>query len=412
MPRITFLCHASAIRNKSAEGCGPVRTEYGEDMNTAHYFDYAAATPLRQELVELYPEYCRLYSANPHGTSVFNNLSRRAIVESGEALLDFLDIPPAEAEVIWCSCATEALNLAILGWQPPTAKFSLVLDPTAHPAMLEPSLHRTACSPEARLVKLTADKGGLLPQIPAGLQDAKAAMLCLCHLNNETGILAPTVALSQAMRAVCPATCLCLDASQCLGRVALPWTSAQVTLLALSLRKAGGPQLGVLIRRRNCRLSPLWYGGGQQDGLRPGTLDAPSIALVKPLLTLLKQEQADNFRKLSALNTALCQELSVVGQGRWEILTPPTAPPSILSVRLPGYDAGVFVRLLAQAHGFQISSGSACAAESPAPSHVLTAMGYPPDFARQVIRLCLSPAHTLEDIRNLVQAIRKTIEDY
>jgi cysteine desulfurase len=134
--------------------------------------------------------------------------------------------------------------------------------------------------------------------------------------------------------------------------------------------------------------------------------------LVKPLLQLLEQERQDSAVKLSELNACLRSQLALAGRGQWECLTPPSTPPQILSVRLPGYDAGVVVRLLAQDQGFQISAGSACAAESPRPSHVLMAMGYSAEEARQVIRISLSPTHTRDDVLSLVLALRYTLDNY
>lgn len=371
-----------------------------------HYFDYAAACPVRPEIAALYPEYCRKFAANPHATTCFSHECRRAIEESAANLLAFLNIPERDAEVIWCSGATEALNLAICGCHPRTSP-KMYFDPTAHPAMLEAARRRAAATGTALdFLPVNSDGSYAKPNI---LESLPGPLIGLCHVNNETGVIHRPEEFPLAP----PESTICLDASQSLGRIDIPWKHPRISFIAASARKIGGPPgLGMLIKRRTTALSPLLVGGSQQNGLRAGTLDTVAIALLTPTLALLKAERERENQRLIRLNEYLRQEITNATNGHCRFVSPDNGVPAILSVALPGYDAGVLVRIMAADYGFQVSSGSACQAESPAPSHVLTAMGFCEPEARSVLRLSLGYASTESGITALAASLALALKNY
>ena len=239
------------------------------------YLDHAAATPLLPSVTAAHAELCRRYFYNPHAAS---QLSAECLCEVRRAetrLLACLGLGTEDAEVVWTSGGTESLNLAILGTilRPPARLF---VDATAHRALLEPA-RAAASQAGVTLATLPVDAKGRLDLGPPP-EGAPGALVGVGHVNNETGAVHDLVAVRRWIERHAPGAALIVDALQSLGKLPVPWGEAALDLLAVGGRKIGGPPaVGALIVRRGRRLRPLLHGGGQQRGLRAGTLDTVGI---------------------------------------------------------------------------------------------------------------------------------------
>lgn len=293
-------------------------------------------------------------------------------------------------EVVFTSGSTEALNIAILGTRARAADDAeIVLSAVEHPAVREAAL---AWGERARVVPVDGD-GIVDPGAVADAITPATALVCVMAANNETGALQPTAAVAD----VCAAADvpLLVDATQLAGRLPAPAALAGASVVALSAHKMRGPKgVGALVARRRRprpRIAPLQHGGGQERGLRPGTLNVPGIVGLGAAAELALREAPREVEPQRALGERLMAGLRELhpavrrnGPEDPELRLPQTA-----SVLLPGIDAHALVRLVAR--DLALSVGSACTTTSVEPSHVLLAMGRSVEEAGQSIRLSWGP---------------------
>lgn len=375
------------------------------------YLDFAGSGLPHPSMAARLTEYLSVHSINPHGGSCFAENSRRAVLTAQRRLLHCLNLTEREANVIWTSGCTEALNLAISGFLDKHGGIdNIIVDGGAHPAMMQPCL-QAAKTQHRRVTVTKLSKAGQL-QIPA--DTSPPTLQAVCHVNNETGAVQDLVRIretwpnQQQQRPV-----LIVDAAQSFGRVNIPWQEAQIDMLTLSGRKLGGPAaVGALICRPETNLRPLLLGGGQQRGWRSGTLDTVGILLFVDAVEAACREQAAACKLARELSEQLWYGLATGGFPAWQRLSPVDCVPHLASWSFPGYEGAVLMRALAQEHGILIAAGSACAAESKQTSHVLQAMGYEQKIARGALRVSFGPASKPQEVAALLQALQTVLKNY
>ncbi len=348
-------------------------------MAAVIYFDHAAAALPHPKLAEWTAELLPAYPWNPHGTTCFAEESRRLILHAEERLLALLGTTPTETKIIWTSGITEALNLAANLTFPnehAPSTFAPFFLGSPHPAMEE------------------AFKEHLYPH----------PVLAVNHVNSETGEIIP---LPNAEH---PDATLVLDAAQSFGKLPLDWRKMHLDCVTLSSRKIGGPaSIGALLLRKGLSLVPLFKGGGQQKGLRPGTLDAVSIELFVRVAEASCKAMEQNQRSVEALNSLfwklLEEKLPQVLR-----LSPYNGSLWIAMFSLPDYEGAVLTRILAHDYGIIVAPSSACTAEQGKPPRSLrhldekTAMG--------AIRVSFAPANTEAEVHTLLDALARAIASY
>jgi cysteine desulfurase len=229
--------------------------------------------------------------------------------------------------------------------------------------------------------------------------------------NNEVGTGQPVAAVAELAHAA-GAVLLC-DAVQAAGLPGVDMAADGIDLLALASHKLGGPTgVGALVVRAGTSLRPLVHGGGQERGLRSGTLPAAALAgfgaaagaaLADRQATAATTLATLRSRLLTGLRT-LAPDLEVNGAP-----DPGAGLPGLLSVRFPGRRAEDLLLLLDR-HGVACSAGSACASGAVTPSHVLVAMGRDPAAARETVRFSLGHASTQADVDAAVAAVAQALE--
>jgi len=228
------------------------------------------------------------------------------------------------------------------------------------------------------------------------------ALVSVMAVNNETGVVQPNTDLAESLRE--RGVPLHVDAVQAAGRLAV-----EADLLSLSAHKVGGPPgCGVLVVRRGLKLQPLLNGGGQEEGLRPGTESVANIAGGARALTLAVSNREKSNERLSAWAERL--EAGLAGLPGAELVAA-AAPrvPGLLSVAFDGADGAALLQAL-DLRGFAVSTGSACTSGSTRPSHVLTAMGWSAERARSAIRLSLGPGNEPEEMDRLLEALTEVLD--
>ncbi|MGP0062295.1 MAG: cysteine desulfurase family protein [Isosphaeraceae bacterium] len=370
------------------------------------YLDHNATTPMDPGVLEAMRPYF-LAGGNAESRHAFGRSARRAWEDAKETVARILGADPSE--VIFTSGGTESNNLAIFGLAgAENAPGHVVTSPIEHPAIVEPVARLEAAG--FALDSVPVDARGLADatRIAATFrEDTRFATLMLA--NNETGAIQPVgeLAALAATRGIPVHT----DAVQAVGRIPLDFHALGVSTLAASAHKFHGPVgTGLLLVRSGVRLGSRLFGGGQQQGRRPGTVAVPlAVGLAAALKIWHEQSEAraGRWRALrDRLETGL---IAALGPER-VIRNGPTRDeqrlPQTLNVGFPGLDGDALLMQLDLA-GIAASLGSACASGSTRPSPTLIAMRVPDDRLRSSVRFSLGATTTEAEID---EAIRRILE--
>jgi cysteine desulfurase len=387
------------------------------------YLDYAASAPLRPEALAAMLPLLDRPAANPSSQHTQGRAARAAVETAREQVAALVGADPSE--VVFTSGGTEADNLAVKGTvlaRPPEARH-LVCSAVEHHAVLDAAAWAEADAGAQAALAPVNDLGRVEPdRLAALLRPGRTALVAVMAANNEVGTGQPVAAVAELAHAA-GAVLLC-DAVQAAGLPGIDMAAAGVDLLAVASHKLGGPTgVGALVVRRGTSLRPLVHGGGQERGLRSGTLPAAALAgFGAAAAAALGDRRTGATTTLAALRSrlltglrALAPDLEINGDpgpvGR-DATPPPSAAlglPGLLSVRFLGRRAEDLLLLLDR-YGVACSAGSACASGAVTPSHVLVAMGRDPAEARETVRFSLGHASTEADVDAAVAAVARALE--
>jgi cysteine desulfurase len=357
------------------------------------YLDYQATTPLAPEAKAAMLPFLDDKFGNPHSP---HKLGREAAA-TVEVARDRIAAPFGPGgRLLFTAGATEALNHAIKGAfaRAPKGRNRIVTIATEHAAVLD-----TVASLDAEVIVLPVNHAGLVDFDAAeDAIDARTALVAAMLVNNEIGVIQPIAALSRLARAQ-GALMLC-DAVQGYGRIDLPVDACDI--IAISGHKIHGPKgIGALWLRDGVEIAPLLHGGGQEGGIRSGTLAPMLCAGFGAAARLAADRREDDARHVGRLWATLRDGLG----GDW-IVNGAETPRyhGNLNIRRDGLDAG---RLISELRDVAFSAGSACASGSGRPSHVLKAIGLSDAQARSSIRLGFGRYTTEDDIDTAARLIRE-----
>jgi len=379
------------------------------------YLDHAATTPVLPEAAAVLAEHLSR-TGNPSSLHASGRAARRVVEESRERIAAALGARPSE--VLFTGGGTEADNLAVKGmfWaraaQDP-ARRRVLVSAVEHHAVLDPAFW-LAEHAGAEIVLLPVDGEGrvrldVLRDELAAHGDT-TALVSVMWANNEVGTLqplAPVVALARAHGVPVHA-----DAVQAVGQVPVDLAASGLDALTVSGHKVGGPPgVGALLARRDLALVPVLHGGGQERGVRSGSLDVPAIAAFAVAVERAVEARAETAARLGALRDALVAGVRAAVPDA--VLRGPADPvdrlPANAHFTFPGCEGDSLLYLLDTA-GVECSTGSACQAGVPQPSHVLLAMGLDEADARGALRFSLGRPSTQDDVDALLAALPGVVE--
>jgi cysteine desulfurase len=369
------------------------------------YLDCNATTPLepaiQQEMLRFFVEEVGNAGSRTHEYGV---RAKQAVERAREAVAAVVDA--AVEEVVFTSGATESNNLAILGLGPEgvrTGKRHVVTTAIEHKAVLEPVDALRANGFEATVVPVGAS-GWVDPGVIAAALRPDTLLVSVMHVNNETGVIQPLEQVTQAL-ADHP-TYLHVDAAQGYGKDFSVLRNRRIDLISISGHKIYGPKgIGALIaRRRGYRrppLTPLLYGGGQERGLRPGTLPVPLVVGLGLAAELASRDHSARREACLAYRARVLDTLRPLGAVVHG--DPERTIAHAVNLSFPGLDSEAL--MLAMRDLVAISNGSACTSHSYHPSHVLEAMGLPRPQVTGAIRLSWSHLTPEADWDAVIQRI-------
>ena len=380
--------------------------------------DHNATTPIAPGVLEAMEPFWRA-GGNPESRHAIGRAARRGLESARERIAQILHAAPAE--VVCTSGGTEANNLGILGLADLGNRLDRPFDPSLPPRVVTSPVEHPAVA--ASVVELERARGFVADQAEVdaeGRVDAarmaaqlrpETRLATLIFANNETGAIQPLLEFTRWANEV--GVPVHTDAVQAVGRIPVDFHRLGVATLAASAHKFHGPTgVGLLLVRRDIKLSPRLFGGGQQGARRPGT---PAVALVVGMaraLELWHAERDDRIARWTGLRDRLEASL-IAALGRDRVIrNGPTDPvhrlPQTLNVGFPGIDGDALLMQLDLA-GVAASLGSACASGATEPSPTLLAMRVPGDRLRSSVRFSLGAATTEADITEASRRIAAVV---
>jgi cysteine desulfurase len=363
-------------------------------MTEPIYLDHAATTPVRAEVRAAMEPFLGPRFGNPSSTHRWGREARAALDEARERLARCLGARPEE--LCFTSGGTEADNLALLGvWRARRSegggRNAVVTTQIEHKAVLAAAHQALREGAEERELNVGPD--GLVDRASFDRFVIEDVAVCsIMWVNNETGVVQPIPELAAAAKS--RGVTFHTDAVQAFGKMPIDLAELPVDLLTLSGHKIGAPKgIGAIYVRRGTPLEPLFFGGSQDRGRRPGTENVAAAVGLSVAAELAVAERAAEWARLEALRDRL--ERSILERVPDAVVHGLGAPraPHILNVSVPGVDSESLLMAL-DLRGIAASGGSACQSGNAAPSHVLVAMGVPPELANSAVRMSLGSLTT------------------
>ncbi len=343
------------------------------------YLDYNASTPIDERVLEKMTDIYRNHYGNADSrTHRFGSDAKKIIEEARQKVGALLGIP---GELVYfTSGSTESNNMAVLGLEEygkKTGRRHIITTAIEHKSVLEPCRHLEEKGFEVDYVRPGED-GRVQAEEILGRVRPDTLLVSIMHVNNETGTIQPVHEIGEALKGT--EVYFHVDASQSCGKLVEELRDLSYDLLSVSAHKMYGPQgVGALvIKNKNGNLSalkPIMFGGGQERGMRPGTLPAALIGGMGEAADILVREYKDNHRKCGENRRMIWKALEESGVAYEVNGDPSFGINSTLNISFRDYDSEALMLAMEMEGLGGISNGSACTSHNYAPSYVLEAMG-------------------------------------
>jgi cysteine desulfurase len=373
------------------------------------YFDHNATTYMRDEVIAVMLPFLEKRFGNASSLHFFGQENRGVIDEAREHVASFIGAEPSE--VIFTSGGTESDNIAIRGvvkaLRGKVPEPHLITSSIEHPAVL-----RTCEALEEEGVSVTylpcrRDGSVDVADLEAALRE-NTILVSIMVSNNETGVIQPIREISGMIRP--KGIILHIDAVQGMGKIPVDVGDLGADLLSISAHKFYGPKgIGALYVRRGTPIDPIYTGGHQEEGLRPGTENIPAIVGFGEACRLSKEHLEEEMERIGRLRDRL--QAGILEKVPNVHINGGESPrvPNTCNVTVPGIE-GEAMSLNLSMLGFALSSGSACATGDPEPSHVLKAMGLDPVEAQGALRISLGICNTDEDVDAFLETFPEVVK--
>lgn len=387
-----------------------------------NYLDHAATTPVYPEVIDAVADALR-ECGNASSIHRPGRAARRRVEESRETIAAALGAQPSE--VLFTSGGTESDNLAVLGIyrarrhrDPRTSR--VLTAPVEHHAVLDAVEHLGAAE-GAEIGWLEVDGCGRVQPaalaVAIGADPHRVALTSVMWANNEIGTVNPIRELAEVAHA--HGIPVHTDAVQALGQLPVHFARSGVDAMTVTGHKIGAPVgVGVLVARRDLDIAPIGFGGGQERGIRSGTLDVAGAVGLARAVQLCVEQRAATAARLAGLRDELIAgvrarvpEVELTGDPGVGIVDDgPSRLPGHAHLRFPGTQADSLLMLL-DAQGIACSTGSACTAGVSRPSHVLLALGLGLDEreAAGALRFSLGHTSTQADVHAVLMALPEVV---
>jgi cysteine desulfurase len=352
------------------------------------YLDWNATAPLRPEAVAAATA-ALAHCGNPSSVHRRGRAGRQMVERARETVAGMIGAAPDN--LVFTSGGTEANHLALIG----AGRGRILVSAVEHDSVLR-------AVPAAEQIIVDGDGVVRLDALADLLAaDDRPALVSVMLANNETGVIQPVAEIAAAAHA--RGAILHCDAVQAAGKIAFDVAAIGADLLTLSAHKLGGPAgVGALAATGSIELAPLLRGGGQEGGRRAGTENVPGIAGFAAAAKAAAEELG-RYDRVRVLRDALETEILAVAPDAIVIGAGVPRLPNTSAIAMPGM-ASVTQVIALDLDGVMVSAGAACSSGKVGPSHVLAAMGLPPDVRSSTIRVSLGWSTTEAEIDRFIQS--------
>ena len=370
------------------------------------YLDHNATTPVHPEVLKaMLPYFSEIYG-NASSIHYFGRQARAALEQSRETISGILGCQPEE--VIFTSGGTESDNFAIKGtaWQYKDRGRHIITSAIEHPAVLESCKFLEQSGFRVSYLKPNG-KGVIEPDELKGALADDTILVTIMHANNEIGVIQPIAELAAVAHE--KDVLFHTDAVQSTGKIAFRIADLGVDMLSVSGHKIYGPKgIGLFYIRKDLRIQPHSHGGSHEFGRRAGTENISGIVGLAKAMEIADRDMETESERLKKLTGSFIEKL----QGRiadTELIgDKDNRVPNTVNVVFKAIE-GESIVISLDIKGIGVSSGSACSAGSNGPSHVILAMGVPPDLAQGSIRFSFGRENDESDVDYVVDILEKEI---
>jgi cysteine desulfurase len=365
------------------------------------YLDHAATTPVREEVLEAMVPFYGPRFGNPSSTHRWGRDARTALDEARERVAQCLGARPDE--ICFTSGGTEADNIAVLGaWRAlkGTGRQAVASTPIEHKAVLGAVHQAGKEGAEERFARVRENGVVDLASFRDLVRD-DTAIASVMWVNNEIGTIQPIDDLARHAGSI--GALFHTDAVQAFGNVAIDAAAVPFDVLTISGHKIGAPKgIGAVFIRRGTVIEPLFHGGTQDRGRRPGTENVAAAVGFARAAELAVAEREAHWQQLEKLRDRL--EAGIVARVPDAVVHGRGGPraPHIVNISVPGTDSESMLIAL-DLRGVGCSAGSACQSGSVSPSHVLSAMGVSNELASAAIRMSVGALTTEAAVDRVVE---------
>ncbi len=374
------------------------------------YLDHSATTPVDSRVIEAMTPYFGEFFGNSESSHTFGQTAANALEQARQVVADVLNCRPAE--IVFTGSGTEADNLALRGaaW---AARQSgrgnhVIISPIEHHAVGH-TVDQLCDLFGFEVTRLNVDEHGRVS--PDDVADAirpDTILVSIVMANNEVGTVQPMVKIGRVCRE--RGVLFHTDGVQAAGRLPLELDDINVDLLALSAHKFYGPKgVGLLYVRRDTVLVSAFTGGGHERGRRSGTVNIAGAVGLATALRLAEDERVAESARLRRMRNQLIEGILASIPGSRLTGHPTQRLCHHASFAFCGVE-GESVVVSLDLEGIAASSGAACADGEPAPSFVLEAMGFPPDWSIGGLRLTLGRANDETDVTRVLKVLPGIVE--
>ena len=365
------------------------------------YLDNAATTPVKPEVADLARQVMEEFYGNPSSLHRKGLEAQLLLEKAREQMANALGCLPEE--VYFTSGATEANNIAIQGaFAAHKRRGNTLISTAVEHSSVRSTLQMLSQQQNAKIVLVDPQPEGNIDPDTLCREVTGDTLLLSCNLvNSEVGAVSDLAAITRQAKRQNPKALVHTDGVQALGKVDFSLKKLGVDLASFSGHKLHAPKgVGALYIKKGVRVLPLFYGGGQEKGLRPGTESVPLACALGAAAQMAKEHLEANRSHFEVLRSYYIEKSGQIPGLCMNM--PPNGAPNICNISVPGYRSETMIHFLAE-RGIYVSGGSACS--KGADSHVLTAMGLPRNRIKSALRVSFSPYNTLEDIDHFFTAL-------
>lgn len=366
------------------------------------YFDNAATTKPSASAIEKAQRFIKEDFFNPSALYRGGLSSAKEITEARNSILKNLGLNSSKYEVIFTSCGTESDNQAVFG---SAKKGVYVTDKGEHSAIYKSFSELIRQKKEVYFVGLNSDGSVNTEELFDYVKTHETGFVSVLHVNNETGAINDVSYIANELKRINPSLIFHVDGVQSYGKIPFVF-SENIDLFSISAHKINALKgTGALIKKRNVHISPLVFGGGQENGLRSGTENVFGIKVFQYAGEEHYKNIRENYQKVRQINAYVRENLD---KNLFITISDKNASPYILSVSVKGLRGEVVMHALEDS-GIIVGNGSACSSRNRH-SRVLEACGYKSDVLDGVIRISFSRNSTMQEAKEFTEQINGVVK--